>query len=61
MKIKKSELEKLIENFLFEDKTSDAFQSINVAGRNKMYVDNTEILSKSATDEMFTTELTIEE
>ena len=36
MKIKKLELEALIEKFLFEDKTSDAFRSINVASRDKL-------------------------
>ena len=36
MKIKKLELEALIDKFLFEDKTSDAFRSINVASRDKL-------------------------
>ena len=48
MKIKKSELEALIENFLFEDKTSDAFQSINVAGRNTPAA--TDAISKGLAD-----------
>lgn len=46
MKIKKSKLKVLIENFLLEDKTSDALRSINVVNR-------TDPKDKLMTDAMF--------